>query len=172
MPFIITAGIMMFTAVALGAFGAHGLRDTLETAGRISTWETAVLYQSLHALALLALGVWRTCDPDAARSSALRYTGFAWIGGIVDEPGSSAIFTTVGEAAAEEKDEFEVVLEGIGDKKIQVIKVVRELTGLGLKEAKELVEAAPKAVLEGVAKEQAEEAKEKLEAAGASVELK
>ena len=75
--------------------------------------------------------------------------------------------------APEEKDEFDVVLEAAGDKKIQVIKVVREVvSGLGLKEAKELVEAAPKAVLEKVNKEQADAAKEKLEAAGASVSLK
>jgi large subunit ribosomal protein L7/L12 len=75
--------------------------------------------------------------------------------------------------AAEEKDEFDVVLEAAGEKKIQVIKVVREVvSGLGLKEAKELVEAAPKAVLEKVNKEQADAAKEKLEAAGASVSLK
>jgi len=72
----------------------------------------------------------------------------------------------------EEKDEFDVVLESDGGKKIQVIKVVRELTGLGLKEAKELVEAAPKPVLEKVAKEAAEAAKEKLEAAGGTVEVK
>jgi large subunit ribosomal protein L7/L12 len=72
----------------------------------------------------------------------------------------------------EEKTEFDVVLTSAGDKKIQVIKEVRGLTNLGLKEAKELVEAAPKAVLEGVAKEQAEEAKEKLEEAGAQVDLK
>ena len=77
-----------------------------------------------------------------------------------------------GGEAAEEKDEFDVVLTGAGDKKIQVIKEVRGLTSLGLKEAKELVEAAPKAVLEGVAKEAAEEAKAKLEEAGATVELK
>jgi large subunit ribosomal protein L7/L12 len=78
-----------------------------------------------------------------------------------------------GEAAAEEeKDAFDVVLASAGEKKIQVIKEVRGLTNLGLKEAKELVEAAPKAVLEGVAKDAAEEAKEKLEAAGATVELK
>ena len=75
--------------------------------------------------------------------------------------------------AVEEQDEFDVVLEGAGDKKIQVIKVVREVvSGLGLKEAKELVEAAPKAVLEKVAKEAAEAAKEKLEAAGAKVSIK
>ncbi len=75
-------------------------------------------------------------------------------------------------AAEEEKTEFDVVLEGFGDNKIQVIKVVRELTSLGLKEAKEVVEGAPKAVLEGVKKEDAEAAKEKLEAAGAAVTLK
>jgi large subunit ribosomal protein L7/L12 len=78
-----------------------------------------------------------------------------------------------GAAAAEpEKDEFNVVLTGSGDKKIQVIKVVRELTGLGLKEAKDLVDGAPKAVKEGVNKAEAEEIKKKLEAAGGSVELK
>ncbi|MCE5204450.1 MAG: 50S ribosomal protein L7/L12 [Coriobacteriales bacterium] len=78
-----------------------------------------------------------------------------------------------GEAAAEEeKDSFDVVLVGAGEKKIQVIKVVRELTSLGLKEAKDLVDAAPKPVLEGVNKEKAEEAKAKLEEAGAAVELK
>jgi large subunit ribosomal protein L7/L12 len=75
--------------------------------------------------------------------------------------------------AAEEQDEFDVVLESAGDKKIQVIKVVREVvSGLGLKEAKELVESAPKPVLEKVAKEAAEAAKEKLEAAGAKITLK
>lgn len=79
-----------------------------------------------------------------------------------------------GEAPApvEEKTAFDVVLSGVGEKKIQVIKEVRALTNLGLKEAKELVEAAPAPVFEGVSREQAEEAKEKLEAAGASVELK
>jgi large subunit ribosomal protein L7/L12 len=77
-----------------------------------------------------------------------------------------------GAAAAEEKDEFTVVLASAGDKKVNVIKVVRELTGLGLKEAKDLVEGAPKAVKEGVAKVEAEEMKKKLEAAGAKVELK
>jgi large subunit ribosomal protein L7/L12 len=75
-------------------------------------------------------------------------------------------------AAAPEKEEFHVVLTGSGDKKIQVIKVVRELTGLGLKEAKDLVDGAPKAVKEGVNKAEAEEIKKKLEAAGGSVELK
>ena len=75
-------------------------------------------------------------------------------------------------AAAVEKDEFNVVLTGGGEKKIQVIKVVRELTGLGLKEAKDAVEAAPKAILEGVNKEKAEAAKAKLEGEGAKVTLK
>jgi large subunit ribosomal protein L7/L12 len=74
--------------------------------------------------------------------------------------------------AAEEQDEFDVVLEGAGDKKIQVIKEVRSLTSLGLKEAKELVEGAPKPVLEKVNKEAAEKAKEALETAGASVSVK
>ena len=77
-----------------------------------------------------------------------------------------------GGAAAEEKDEFDVILTGAGEKKIQVIKEVRSLTSLGLKEAKDLVEAAPKAILEGVAKADAEAAKEALEGAGASVEVK
>jgi len=71
-----------------------------------------------------------------------------------------------------EKDEFTVMLTGAGDKKIQVIKVVRELTGLGLKEAKDLVDGAPKAVKEGVNKAEAEEVKKKLEEAGGKVELK
>jgi large subunit ribosomal protein L7/L12 len=75
-------------------------------------------------------------------------------------------------AAAEEQDEFDVVLEAAGDKKINVIKEVRALTSLGLKEAKELVEAAPKAVLEKVNKEAADKAKEALEGAGATVTVK
>ena len=73
---------------------------------------------------------------------------------------------------AEEQDEFDVILEAAGDKKIQVIKEVRTLTSLGLKEAKDLVDGAPKAVLEKVTKEAAEAAKEKLEAAGAKISLK
>ena len=74
--------------------------------------------------------------------------------------------------AAEEQDEFDVILTGAGEKKIQVIKVVRELTSLGLKEAKDVVDAAPKAVLEKASKEDADKAKAKLEEAGATVELK
>lgn len=75
-------------------------------------------------------------------------------------------------AAAPEKEDFTVVLTGAGEKKIQVIKVVRELTGLGLKEAKDLVDGAPKPVKEGVPKAQAEEMKKKIEEAGGTVELK
>ena len=75
-------------------------------------------------------------------------------------------------APAEEKDEFDVVLTSVGDKKINVIKVVRELTSLGLKEAKELVESAPKPVKEAVPKDEAEEIKKKFEEVGAQVEIK
>jgi len=77
-----------------------------------------------------------------------------------------------GGEAAEEKDEFDVVLASVGDKKINVIKEVRAITGLGLKEAKDLVESAPKPVKESAKKEEAEEIKKKLEEAGATVELK
>src|SRR5213083_1228663 len=77
-----------------------------------------------------------------------------------------------GAAAAEEKTSFDVVLQGAGDKKIQVIKVVRAITGLGLKEAKDLVDGAPNAVKEGVAQDEADSIKAQLEEAGASVELK
>lgn len=75
-------------------------------------------------------------------------------------------------AAAVEKDEFDVILTGAGDKKIQVIKVVREITSLGLKEAKALVDEAPKPVKEGVSKQEAEEIQAKLSGAGATVEIK
>ncbi len=74
--------------------------------------------------------------------------------------------------AAEEKTEFDVILSGVGDKKIQVIKVVRELTSLGLKEAKDLVDSAPKPVKEGVSKDEAEEIKKKFEEVGATIEIK
>jgi large subunit ribosomal protein L7/L12 len=76
------------------------------------------------------------------------------------------------EAVAEEKDEFEVILASAGDKKVNVIKVVRELTGLGLKEAKDLVDGAPSTIKESVSKAEAEEMKKKLEEAGAQVTLK
>ncbi|MDR0311537.1 MAG: 50S ribosomal protein L7/L12 [Acidobacteriota bacterium] len=75
-------------------------------------------------------------------------------------------------AAAEEKTEFDVILANVGDKKINVIKVVREVTSLGLKEAKDLVEAAPKPIKEGIPKEEAESIKKKFEEAGATVEIK
>lgn len=77
-----------------------------------------------------------------------------------------------GAAAAEEKTEFDVILASFGDAKMAVIKAVKDIAGLGLKEAKELVEGAPKAIKEGVAKAEAEEMKAKLEAAGATIELK
>ena len=90
-------------------------------------------------------------------------------------PAAVAVAGPAGPADApvvEEKDEFDVILESAGDKKIQVIKVVRELTSLGLKEAKDLVDGAPKALLEKVNKEAADKAKEALEAAGATVSVK
>ena len=83
-----------------------------------------------------------------------------------------AVAAAPGGEAAAEKSEFDVVLEGFGDNKIAVIKAVREITGLGLKEAKEVVESAPAPVQEGVAKDKAEEIKAKLEEAGAAVTLK
>ena len=88
----------------------------------------------------------------------------------VAAPGAAA--PDAGGEAAAEKSEFDVILTAAGDKKINVIKEVRTITGLGLKEAKDLVEAAPKAVKEGASKEEAEEIKKKLEDAGATVELK
>ena len=85
---------------------------------------------------------------------------------------AAAVGADAGGAAADEKDEFDVILAGAGDKKINVIKEVRAITGLGLKEAKDLVEGAPQAVKEGVGKEEADEIKGKLEEAGAAVEVK
>src|SRR5689334_25260075 len=87
-------------------------------------------------------------------------------------PGAAAAAGGGDGAAAEEKDEFDVILSAAGDKKIQVIKGVRALTSLGLKEAKDLVDGAPKPVLEKVSKEDADKAKAQLEGAGATVELK
>ena len=87
-------------------------------------------------------------------------------------PAAAAAAPVAGGAAAEEKTEFDVILTAIGDKKIQVIKEVRTITGLGLKDAKELVESAPKAIKEGVKKEEADEIKAKVEAAGGAVEVK
>jgi len=90
----------------------------------------------------------------------------------VAAPGAAVAGAPAGDGAAEEQTEFDVVLTGAGDKKIQVIKVVRALTGLGLKEAKDLVDSAPKPVKEGVAKEEADSVKAQLEEVGASVEVK
>ena len=83
-----------------------------------------------------------------------------------------AVASAPGATVAEEKTEFDVVLTAVGDKKIQVIKEVRTITGLGLKDAKDLVEAAPKAIKEGVKKEEAEEIQKKVEEAGGTVEVK
>ena len=85
---------------------------------------------------------------------------------------AGAVAADAGAAAAEEKTEFDVVLASAGDSKLNVIKVVREITGLGLKEAKDLVEGAPKTLKEGVSKDEAEKIKEALVAAGATVEIK
>jgi len=90
----------------------------------------------------------------------------------VAAPGAGAAGAAGGGAAAEEQTEFDVVLSATGEKKIQVIKVVRELTGLGLKEAKDLVDGAPKAVKEKVAKAEGADMKKKLEEVGATVEVK
>jgi large subunit ribosomal protein L7/L12 len=94
------------------------------------------------------------------------------VGAVMAAPIGGATPATAAGTAVEEKMDFTVFMTSAGDKKIQVIKTVRELTGLGLKEAKDLVEAAPKAVKEGVPKAQAEEMKKKLVEAGAAVELK
>jgi large subunit ribosomal protein L7/L12 len=85
---------------------------------------------------------------------------------------AAAAGPAAGDAAAEEKDEFDVILTSFGDKKIQVIKEIRAITGLGLKEAKELVEGVPKAVKEGVAKDEAAEIQKKIEGAGGQVDVK
>ena len=92
--------------------------------------------------------------------------------GRVRHPEADALRRRAGEAAEEEKDDFTIVLAAAGDKKINVIKEVRTITGLGLKEAKDLVEGAPKELKTGVSKDDANAFKEKLEAAGATVELK
>jgi large subunit ribosomal protein L7/L12 len=122
---------------------------------------TAELLESFKEMTLIELSEFvkqfeETFDVTAAAPVAVAAAG----GGATAAP------------VEEEKDEFDVILESDGGKKINVIKVVRELTGLGLKEAKDLVEAAPKAVLEKANKENAEKAKTKLEAEGAKVTLK
>jgi large subunit ribosomal protein L7/L12 len=94
--------------------------------------------------------------------------------GIEPAAGGGVVMAAAGDGggAAEEQTSFDVILAGPGDKKIQVIKAVREITGLGLKEAKELVDSAPKAIKEGVSKDEADELKTKLEEAGGAVEVK
>ena len=124
---------------------------------------TEELIEQFKELTLIALSEFvkafdETFDVTAAAPAAVA---------VAAAPGAAG-----GDAAAEEKDEFDVILEAAGDKKIQVIKEVRALTSLGLKEAKELVDGAPKPVLEGANKETAEKAKEQLEGAGATVTLK
>ncbi|CTQ55943.1 50S ribosomal protein L7/L12 [Roseibium album] len=119
------------------------------------------LVEELSALTVMEAAELSTLLEDKWGVSAAAPVAVAAVGGAAG-----------GEAAAEEKTEFDVVLSAAGDKKINVIKEVRAITGLGLKEAKELVESAPKAVKEAVSKDEAEELKKKLEEAGASVELK
>src|SRR5277367_5521684 len=104
--------------------------------------------------------------------SSLTVLEAAELSKLLEEKWGVSAAAAVAAAAAEEQTEFTVVLAAIGDKKIEVIKEVRAVTGLGLKEAKDLVEGAPKPVKEGVNKAEAEEIKKKLEAAGAKVELK
>jgi large subunit ribosomal protein L7/L12 len=111
---------------------------------------------------------------DAAKLSKLLQEkwGVSAAAPVAAAAGGAAGAAAGGGAAAEEKTEFDVILSAAGDKKIQVIKVVRELTGLGLKEAKDLVDGAPKAVKEKIGKAEAEEMKKKLEEQGAAVQVK
>ena len=111
---------------------------------------------------------------DAAKLSKLLQEkwGVSAAAPVAVAAGAAAGAAAGGAAAAEEKTEFDVILSAAGDKKIQVIKVVRELTGLGLKEAKDLVDGAPKPVKEKVTKAEAEEMKKKLEEQGAAVQVK
>src|SRR5690625_4787189 len=127
---------------------------------------TEELIEAFKELTLIELSEFvkqfeETCEVTAAAPVAVAAAGAPAAGG-----------SAAGCAAEEEKSEFDVILEAIGDKKIQVIKEVRALTSLGLKEAKDLVASAPKAVLEGVDKEAADKAKEALEGAGATVAIK
>jgi len=129
----------------------------------LSTEKMTELVDTLSGLTVLEIsGLVKTLEEKWGVSAAAP-VAVAAAGGAAAAPGA---------AAEPEKDEFTVVLTGSGDKKIQVIKVVRELTSLGLKEAKELVDGAPKPVKEGVSKKEAEEMKKKLEEAGGTVEVK
>ena len=119
---------------------------------------TAEMIEAIKELSVLELNeLVKACEEEFGVSAAA--------GVVVAAAGA-------GEAAAEEKDEFNVELTSAGASKVKVIKVVREITGLGLKEAKEVVDGAPKVIKEGVSKAEAEEIKAKLEAEGATVELK
>ncbi|MFI3208636.1 MAG: 50S ribosomal protein L7/L12 [Eubacteriales bacterium] len=119
---------------------------------------TAEMIEAIKELSVLELNeLVKACEEEFGVSAAA--------GVVVAAAGA-------GEAAAEEKDEFDVILVSAGASKVKVIKVVREITGLGLKEAKAVVDEAPKAVKEGVSKAEAEEVKAKLEAEGATVEMK
>jgi large subunit ribosomal protein L7/L12 len=129
------------------ALSAEKMNELIDTLSNLTILEVSQLVKSLEE----KWGV------SAAAPVAIAAAGAPAVGGAA--------------APAAEKDEFTVVLKGAGDKKIQVIKVVRELTGLGLKEAKDLVDGAPKPVKEGVAKAEAEDMKKKLEEAGGTVEL-
>jgi len=129
----------------------------------LSTEKMTELVDTLSGLTVLEVsGLVKTLEEKWGVSAAAP-VAVAAAGGAAAAPGA---------AAEPEKDEFTVVLTGSGDKKIQVIKVVRELTSLGLKEAKDLVDGAPKPVKEGVSKKEAEDMKKKLEDAGGTVEIK
>ncbi|HEY7379820.1 MAG TPA: 50S ribosomal protein L7/L12 [Gaiella sp.] len=127
--------------------------------------ETAKVLETLGKMTVLELVELKKAIEDEWGVTAAAPVAFA-------APGAAPAGGDGGAAAAEEKDSFDVVLTAAGDKKIQVIKVVRAATGLGLKEAKDLVDGAPGAVKEGIAKEEAEKLKAELEEAGAGVELK
>ena len=121
---------------------------------------------------LESIDKWTVLDVDRLVKGIEEKYGISAVPAVAVGSGGVAAGADGGEGAAEEKTTFDVVLVGIGDKKIQVIKVVREITALGLKEAKDLVEGAPKTVKEGVTKEQSEELKKKLTEVGAVVEIK
>jgi large subunit ribosomal protein L7/L12 len=130
----------------------------------MATMSTAELLDVFKNMTVLELNEFLKAFEDEFGVTAAAPVAVAAVGAPAG-PGAGA-------EAAEEQDEFDVILQAAGDKKIQVIKVVRELTSLGLKEAKDLVDGAPKPVLEKVSKEDAEKAKAKLEESGASVEMK
>ena len=127
--------------------------------------DTAKLVEQLGGMTVLELVELKNALEEAWGVTAAAPVAVAAAPGAAPAAGDGA-------AAAEEQTSFDVVLSGTGDKKIQVIKVVRAITGLGLKEAKDLVDNAPNAVKEGIAREEADSIKAQLEEAGASVELK